>query len=367
MTEIDMMVKRNTGRQFELDLVRSLAVLFMVMIHVQTVFAASDIYSGEEGALTMYTFVNELLGGVPAAPVFMFLLGVGIIYMKEKDADTLLKRGIFVFFSGYILNFVRSVLPILISAFTNNYDVSLLKAELYFGFWTVDILQFAGLSLIFFGIMKRINAQFLTYAVTGVLFALINMFLIPIMPKSINPIIDPVLSLFVGGVENLSYFPFLTWIAYPIAGFIFGYFLYQTHDKEWHYKYLLLSSTIAVTIYVLGILFLGFPTGYETDAGYYFHTALVNVFYISFVLMWISVFYYVSKLIKGKFRTYIIEISKLTNQIYNIHWVIIGFVGILIPAATLLQTPMILLTILILFTSIILAKIYVEIMRHKRK
>jgi len=64
----------NRGRQVELDIARGLAVFFMVLIHMQEYFL--NAFSSEKLVGQWIDF----FGGVPAAPVFMVLMGIGIVY-----------------------------------------------------------------------------------------------------------------------------------------------------------------------------------------------------------------------------------------------------------------------------------------------
>ena len=59
----------------EYDILKGLSVIFMIAVHVFIVNAENEVYK------SLFGQVIGLLGGVPAAPVFMFcmgaLLGVG--------------------------------------------------------------------------------------------------------------------------------------------------------------------------------------------------------------------------------------------------------------------------------------------------
>lgn len=57
----------------ELDIARGLAVLFMIAVHITLVFSNDHVKS------SLYGLTIEFLGGIPAAPVFMFVLGVGVL------------------------------------------------------------------------------------------------------------------------------------------------------------------------------------------------------------------------------------------------------------------------------------------------
>lgn len=72
--------KVNTERQLELDIAKALSIIFMVFVHCIIIceylnYSLSDAYT---------IIVQYILGGPCAAPVFMFCMGVGIIYSKKK-------------------------------------------------------------------------------------------------------------------------------------------------------------------------------------------------------------------------------------------------------------------------------------------
>ena len=69
--------KVNTGRQIEMDIAKGFAVFCMIAVHVLGSLAR------QEEAHTLYGGIIEFLGTLPAAPVFMFTLGAGIVYSKK--------------------------------------------------------------------------------------------------------------------------------------------------------------------------------------------------------------------------------------------------------------------------------------------
>ena len=93
--------KVNLGRQKELDIAKGLAILFMVIVHVNEVYQSADFEGG------LYERIIEFIGSPPAAPIFMLLLGVGLVYSKNNNSKALIKRGLFLFVGAYILNFIK--------------------------------------------------------------------------------------------------------------------------------------------------------------------------------------------------------------------------------------------------------------------
>ena len=88
MTYLFSTEKINSGRQKELDFAKGLAIIFMIIVHVNEVYQNSNLEGG------IYNRFIEFIGSPPAAPIFMFLLGVGIVYSKNISANILFNRGI---------------------------------------------------------------------------------------------------------------------------------------------------------------------------------------------------------------------------------------------------------------------------------
>jgi len=141
----------NPGRQIELDIAKGLAIAFMIFDHVL------ESYGSDQLNNTIFADIIYFMACVPAAPVFMFLMGFGFLYSRNRNNyKHFLQRGFTVFLFGYILNILRGTCPLLVGFFAwGEYDrASLIE-------WTleIDILQFAGLAMIFWGILVKFHIQ----------------------------------------------------------------------------------------------------------------------------------------------------------------------------------------------------------------
>ena len=77
------------------DILRGAAVILMIQIHITEVFATDSFREGFFGQLSLF------LGGVPAAPVFMVLMGWYAV--SRLEVAPLMLRGLMVFFAGLLL------------------------------------------------------------------------------------------------------------------------------------------------------------------------------------------------------------------------------------------------------------------------
>ena len=189
--------KVNTGRQIELDLARGLAGLFMIFIHAQEIFANRAVIDSPFGVF------NDFVSTVPAAPVFMFLMGLGIVYSRKSEPKNYYKRGAMLLLGGYLLNTLRGLLPNLYQAWARPQAADDYVAQAVSTFFYIDILAFAGLALMTFGAIKQFRLGAGAVAVLAIGLGLLNL----VLPNDIE---NPVLSVFFGlfwGADAISFFP----------------------------------------------------------------------------------------------------------------------------------------------------------------
>ena len=313
----------NTSRQSEIDWGRGLAVLFMVLIHVYS--EVRDFMLPEA-----YSKALNFCGGPLAAPVFMALLGVGIIYSKNRTPEKLAFRGMMLFAANYVLNFLFTGFPHLIMlARTGDANYST-------GFWQytfgVDILAFAGLTFLFFALVEKLklkNAQILLIAlVISVINYIVYIAAIPVH----NQALGAVLGLFFR-VNYFAYFPFFSWAWYPVMGYIFGSFLIRCADKKVFYIYAFAFSALVVILITLGSFKYGFDiwsmhSGAKDD---YFHQDFISHILVSAIFfLWLSLLYGVSQLKIFRLPGEIVSRwSRNVTVIYFVQWLIIGWVYLL--------------------------------------
>ncbi len=303
----------NTGRQRELDMAKGFAIMFMVWTHV-----FEELSPNSEGILI--TLVRNILGGPFAAPVFMICLGIGISYSKRNTPKDLLKRGVSLLGIGLLLNVVRYVLPDLVKyALTND------STYLYdtFSLFSVDILQFAGLAFLFLALVKKLELKHTALLFIGVIASILGMSLRGV---STGSYVTDQFAGFLWGTATKTYFPFLNWIIFPIAGLVFGSLLKRCKDKE---NFYLRVSTLCAGLMVIYLIFtIRFGMMFLSGGSYYFLGLLDAVFFIILALMVFGLNYTILRLCtKVSFQLFM-RLSKNINTIYCIHWSLLGLLGI---------------------------------------
>lgn len=327
MDQIFTADKVNLGRQREIDFAKGLAIIFMVLVH------AGEIYQGSAGEV--YERVVEFLGSPPAAPVFMMALGIGIVYSRRSDAKTLLKRGGKVLALGYMLNVFREVIPYLILAIRTG--DAMYKEDAWKYLWGADILAFAGLTFIFFGLIKQFNIKNMQIFVIWCGMATLNLILRGVSFES--EAANMISGLF-WGTNDYSWFPFLTWIFYPILGYFFGNLLIRCRNKEIFYRKLLVSTGILsvplwIYAYINNVQFGAFGELYQGT--YYHHDLMGNIILGTFALFWISICFYTVKFIPQKVYCMFARWSRNLDMMYLVHYIILGWLVLVIEMGA--QTP----------------------------
>lgn len=92
-------------RQAELDIGKGIAVLLMICVHVQEVLSHSAVQH------SLFGNIVEFVTCFPAAPLFMFVMGVGIVYSRRQDAGYAIGRGALLLAMAYLLNVARGYIP----------------------------------------------------------------------------------------------------------------------------------------------------------------------------------------------------------------------------------------------------------------
>ncbi len=327
----------NRGRQIELDFARGLAVLFMVLIHTQEYFMT------ELAKLSVPAQVIDFLGGVPAAPVFMFLMGIGIMYSRRSTPKEMFIRGLGLFALGYLLSFLRGSLPSLFSALYLGYDWTAMVNMAIQQFSYIDIFQFSGLAMMSFAIFKALKLKPHMALVLAVIFAGINWAVTDYLGILVAANFLTVgLTGLLWGSSHIAFFPYLTWIVYPLVGYYFGSLLLRCTNKDLFYGiWALVGAVVYYGGYWLLYEILDWPILLDSATSYYHHQGIDNLLALGFVVLMLSALHFINRLLPfiatGLVGKALIRWSADVSEIYFVHWVIIGW---LVPVISYNTQPL---------------------------
>ena len=298
----------NSKRLILPDLLKGLAALFMVQIHI------TELFIDAAGRESLFGKTSLFLGGPFAAVVFMLVMGYFIARNKSSLAQNMV-RGVKIFILGFLLNFGLNFHLLLKIRFA---DWPYNPLEYLFG---VDILYLAGMSIIVLAGLKSLKkgkttvALILLVAVTA-LTGFMNLKLTGDNHYYILP--------FIAGNYSWSYFPLFPWLAYPLAGFIFA--LHEPKIRPFTEKNKT-ATAILISVVATGVLIYakqGINTTINLPA-YYHHTFLFILWAIGLSALWALLLKFILKLFPEMSATnFFCYIGKNITLFYVIQWLIIG-------------------------------------------
>ncbi|HEY9060869.1 MAG TPA: heparan-alpha-glucosaminide N-acetyltransferase domain-containing protein [Pseudobacteroides sp.] len=344
----------NTKRQIEVDIARGLAVFFMILVHV-----TGDLSSSAVGD-TLFGKTVDFFGTIPAAPVFMFLMGVGFVYSRSQRPFNLFKRGIMIFACGYILNFFRGFLPLFIGSKMGYYDLNVDGTPWYYFLIEGDILHFAGIAMMFTALLKKLKIKEFFYPLIAIIIAAVTP-LVGGFSTGIGFLDTFLMTIF--GRYGYVFHPFFSWMVYPLMGSFFGWMLIRTENKNKFYTKAVFTSFfigVPALIYYMAHsdIDLGIVVG---DINNYFqHGILSNLLFVPFVVIWLSIWYMAASIIPEVVKGKLLFWSKAVTAVYVVHWLIVGWAEFLFIEELSLANTIIAMFIVVFFTNHI-TDLYIKI------
>lgn len=312
----------NAGRQKELDLARAFIIFFLALIHV-TIECTSD-----EGLTSGIPYLfDTVIGGPFSAPMYMFVMGIGMVYTSKNTSWNHFTRGVKIFTFGYLLNICRFLIPYSIGyAVTGDYSTYI--EPLIYKVLGNDILTFGGLAMMIIALFIKLRLSKLVMLIIATVTCVLGTALNGV------DVVSPLGNIFLGyiiGTEDaagmvLSYFPVFNWLMFPVCGYIFGLMLKRVKNKNLFYLLFSLPAIIVAIVYFsLGIYYEVGMFG-EGQNGYYHMIFSDVIASLSLTMGMIGVYYAISKVLPKKIENIAVNISKNITSVYCIHWVLISFI-----------------------------------------
>ena len=312
----------NTTRQWEIDLARAFIIFCLALIHV-TIECTSD-----EGLCYGIPYLfDTIIGGPFSAPMYMFVMGVGMCYTRRNTPKEHFIRGAKIFAVGYALNICRFLIPYSIGYFITG-DYAYYIEPLIYKVLCNDILTFAGLAMMLMALFIKLKLSNVVMLIIATVMCGFGTLLNGVDVRA------PLGNIFLGyliGTEDaagmvLSDFPILNWMMFPVCGYIFGYWLKRVKDKKLFYLTFSLPAILIAIVY--------FTYGIYTEVGMfgegqncYYHMIFSDVLAsLCLTVGMIGVYYFILKIFPKKIFYVAWSISENITPIYFIHWVLVSFV-----------------------------------------
>lgn len=292
------------------DFLRGIAIILMIQVHIMELFATENIFTSWIGRISLF------LGGAPAAPIFMIIMGYFAATSRKKLSQQII-RGIKLFFGGLILN-IGLNFSLLLKIF--NGELELDPLPYIFG---ADILPLAGLSLIALAIIKKCFSEKLILQLIFLVTVLVITEFVNNFDIQLHGTSKYVLSFFIG-VSEWSYFPFFTWFAYPLLGSMIISALEKLSFKELLSKKTLIIVLSVILVFVL--LSFDWSISISSDLQrYYHHGTLYFIWCSLFLIGWSIVFYLFHHFMStSNISRYIQWLGKNVTAVYVFQWLLIG-------------------------------------------
>lgn len=312
----------NVGRQKELDLARAFIIFCLALIHVA-------IECSSDEALTSgipYLF-DTVIGGPFSAPMYMFVMGIGMVYTTKNTPYKHFVRGLKIFILGYLLNVCRFVIPYSIGyAITGEY-ATYIEPLIYKALGN-DILVFGGVAMMVMAFFIKLKLSNVVMLIIATIMCAFGTLLNGIDVGS------PMGNIFLGyliGTEDaagmvLSDFPLLNWMMFPVCGYVFGSVLKKVKDKKLFYL------TFSVPAIIIAIMYFTYGIHFEKGMfgegqNCYYHMIFSDVLAsLLLTIGLIGVYYGLLKVIPKWIESIAVSISGNITSVYCIHWVLVSFV-----------------------------------------
>ncbi len=310
---------KKSKRILEIDLTRGISCFLIPMAHTLLIYGTTYTQQSSWLGLSVH-FFGKWAG--------IFLLAMGFSYTLSKNNTILksIKRGVLLLAAGYFMNFLKFIAPLFLGLIPNNFIEAYGWTSppsfdnMVYMVLTGDILQFAGMCLLFMGIVHKLvllTNKWIPIVVTIILLSLVE-FVRGYRPSITG--LDYIFDLLWGAEWNI-YFAVFPWFGFILVGMFFGYW-YSEIDKNNAIIFKKMLQIGFITVLTGGALCY---YDYEFHMRDYFHLGIGGFIYLlGFNLMafWLS-FYWVKKFNGHKILAFFYYCSKKITTMYIIQWVVI--------------------------------------------
>ena len=304
----------NSGRQVELDLAKCLSICFMIFLHCYFVTA------GFTNTISQFMIraIAQFLGCPFAAPVFMFAMGVGMVYSRNQDPAYLIRRGVKLMLLGLVVNVGEFFLPhFLAGKLLGEWDIFPIAGGLLL--FCIDILAFAGMAFILIGILRKLKVSAKGMVLIALILSIAGS-LLRFHDFGSN-IPNLIAGYFIGSAGGFTAFPLFNWFIFPATGLLFGEYYIRCNDKK---KLLCLWPAGLVISIIYFVTSWTRPEGFLSETHhYYFMTTIDAAFCLLCVYGVIGFCYFVSRFLPDNAIKFISKTSGNLNAIYVIQWYLI--------------------------------------------
>jgi len=313
-------MEQQSKRIAALDLIKGMSVIGMIIIHTLLTFA--DVKSQSE------TFIGAFIVFLGrGTSIFLICMGLTFMTSRHQSLKSSLTRGVLLLAAALLMNFLKFIFPVIFGFAPDNFIQRYgwhgpIEQQYLYLMLLGDILQLAGMSLLFIGFIRKYVTNKYGILAIGILIALVSREVSGINID--NPVINYVLDLlFNNDFPAYVYFPVFPWMSFIIIGMFFGkWYAELNYDRKQLFKNML----------YIGLLFvaLGAPLVFAYGAynynGFYHMGPGGVIYFAGWTLIFLWVIFKISINIKeNKFIKLLKYCSKNLTTMYVIQWILISW------------------------------------------
>ncbi|HJJ31448.1 MAG TPA: hypothetical protein O0X97_04290 [Methanocorpusculum sp.] len=376
MNSISETTPPDTHRHLNFDVIKMIIIFGLVPVHLFERCVLFEDYSVSHVGFTsidsVLSTIIEFADGTIGACMFMFCLGAGLVFSLRKSAKFLLKRSGVLIIAAFVLALLTNTISLTIKSNLFQ-DPSLFEQGIWWLF-CCDILNFASLAFLFFALVRKFKLpNWLVLAIPVILLIISSFIPEMIFPDSI--VAADLMGWIVFQATEYSFFPFMQWIIFPAAGYVFAQLLLKAENREMFYGFTMLIGAAAFALITAISVLCGvdITTFFSTFNAYIYNkTPLSAAWSLSFMLFWVSLFFFLTRKISpaSRFSRFAVSVSRRITVFYCLQWIIIGFLGFwVLPALGILPlnfAQMFLFAAAIIVVCYILAGFILKLLQKKR-
>ena len=314
-------------RVLEIELLKAVAITGMVFIHILEMSPCLTVTTS--GAGYYICILISFFGGIASGGVFMFAMGWGGAFSSKATPKTYLDRLLQLVLLGLLVNVFQQWIPMYLRP--DKYGT---VPENWHTLFAVDIYAFAAAAMLYLALMRGLmKHERLLFAVSVALLfisLLINGITEPESFSTGSELGDTLIGVFIRENEY-SYFPFVSWIFFPVTGFVSGK-LFRKWGRKKFLIFLAVTGTIAlvsasIIMYVRDIPNAVLAPYFVTETEYY---ALDNINLIcsyGLIAYEFLIASLVVKLVRNRLPDIILYMSRSVMHIYLFQWLFIGLLS----------------------------------------
>lgn len=302
----------NTGRQFEIDLLKAFCVILMIVCHVcdgMTTATVNDDWLKH----TIYFFGNT------TSSLFIFCIGIGLSYTTHDSPDAFAKRGIKLLWQSCLLSLFIGFIPLWI---LSGFDFSeLYGTEAAYTMFITEILCFAGLVFLLTALLKKLKCKSWIYLVLALVFQFVATFFAGTFDNSSHAVRFLMGKFIYTGSSIISLHPLFPFYIYVVFGMLFGELLKHAASKRTFYLKSAVCGTAVCVVASVIYKLIGFDISkYVFTDLYHANILPAAIWYLSQAAIWAALSYPVSLIMKGSARKAVEYLSRNMTNIYVIQW-----------------------------------------------